>query len=785
MKFGSEDLVLETGRLAKQADGAVMVSYGGTVVLVSAMISNQPKAGVDFLPLTVEYQEKTYAAGKIPGGFFKREGRPTEKAILTSRLIDRPIRPQFPKGFTNEVQVIALTLSHDGAHDPDVLGILGASAALGLAGAPIRRVGACRVGRVDGQFVLNPTYEQIEKGDLDLVVVCGKDGIVMVEAGAKEIPEDALVDALKFGMEEGMKTIRLQEELIGSHARKREFPVREPAAELVEKIRRLAEPKIAELLRARSQKEGGDGEEKTFVADLLAQVQNVEGTVTEAEVEEVIGAIEKKLVRKAILEKGERMDGRDRSTVRQITCDVGVLPRTHGSGLFQRGQTQGLVTTTLGTGDDEQMIDALQGKWYKSFMLHYNFPPFSVGEIRPVRGTGRREIGHGALAERAIQAVIPDKEKFPYTLRVVSEILESNGSSSMATVCGATLSLMDAGVPLKSPVSGIAMGLVKEGEKYVILTDIIGLEDHFGDMDFKVAGTAKGITALQLDLKLTGVSVKLLEEALEQARPARTLILEKMQETIPSPRAELSPYAPRITLLKINPEKIGELIGPGGKMIRKITGETGVSIDVEDDGTVKVASTDAEASRKAIAMIEGITKEAEIGRVYQGVVRRIMNFGAFFEIAPGKEGLCHVSELSDQFVPKVEDIVKVGDTLPVKVVEIDMQGRINLSHRQALLPPGTPPVPPARRPGGGDRERGGRGGDRGGRPFGGGDRGGGEFRRGPGGDRGGPGSDRGRGPGGDRGGHRGPGREAQPHPHSSHSGPAAAPERTWEERTPE
>ena len=552
--------------MAKQADGSVVVSYGGTVVLVSAVIAKSPKEGVDFLPLTVEFQEKTYSAGKIPGGFFKREGRPTEKAILTSRLVDRPIRPLFPKGFTHEVQVIAITLSHDGANDPDVLAILGASAALGLAGAPIQRVGACRVGRVDGQFVLNPTYAEIEKGDLDLVVVSGKDGIVMVESGAKEIPEEVMAEALRLGLEEGQKTVRLQEELIGSSARKREeFPLHLPEPELVEKIRRAAEPKIAESLRARTHHEGGDGEAKQRVAEILAQVQNPEGTVTEQQVQEAIASIEKGLLRKSVLEKGQRMDGRDRTAVRPIACEVGVLPRTHGSGLFTRGQTQGLVSTTLGTGDDEQMIDALQGKWFKSFMLHYNFPPFSVGEVRPIRGAGRREIGHGALAERAIQAVMPAKEEFPYTVRVVSEILESNGSSSMATVCGATLSLMDAGVPVKSPVSGIAMGLVKEGDKYAILTDIIGLEDHYGDMDFKVAGTPKGITALQMDLKLTGVPVKLLVEALEQARPARALVLEKMLQAIPGPRADLSPYAPRITLLKINPEKIGELIGPGGK----------------------------------------------------------------------------------------------------------------------------------------------------------------------------------------------------------------------------
>ena len=618
--------------------------------------------------------------------------------------------------------MIALVLSHDGANDPDVPAILGASTALGLASAPIGRVGACRVGRVNGQFVVNPTYAEIEQGDLDLVVASTKDGIIMVESGAKEIPEEVMIEALRFGQEHGLKTITLQEELISGRAKVREpFPIHGTDPGLLEKIRKIAEPKLVEALKARSEKEGGDSEKKSLITDVLAQVQTPDGTVTEAQVAEAFSVIEKAWIRKTTLEKGQRMDGRGKTDVREITCEVGVLPRTHGSGLFTRGQTQGLVSATLGTGSDEQMIDALQGKWYKSFMLHYNFPPFSVGEVRPLRGAGRREIGHGALAEKAVWAVMPAKEEFPYTVRVVSEILESNGSSSMATVCGATLALMDAGVPIKAPVSGIAMGLVKEGSKYVILTDIIGLEDHYGDMDFKVAGTAKGITALQLDLKLTGVPLELLADALLQAKPARAHVLEKMLESIASPRANLSPYAPRITLLKINPEKIGELIGPGGKTIRRITAETGATIDVEDDGTVKVASTDAVGAQKAVDFIRGLTQEAEVGRVYQGIVKRITNFGAFCEIAPGKEGLCHVSELSDQFVPKVEEAVKLGDTIAVKVVEIDSMGRINLSHKQALLPEGTPPVPPAKRMGGGDRDRG-RGGDRGGRGFGGGDR---------------------------------------------------------------
>ncbi|MBI3615852.1 MAG: polyribonucleotide nucleotidyltransferase [Candidatus Omnitrophica bacterium] len=719
-RYGKEDLILETGRMAKQADGSVMVQYGGTVVLVSAVISKEPKEGKNFLPLTVEYQEKTYAAGKIPGGFFKREGRPSEKEILTSRLVDRPIRPLFPKGFFNEVQVIALVLSHDGANDPDILAIIGASTALGLCSTSpvVHRVGACRVGRVDGSFVLNPTYAEIEQGDLDLVVASTKDGVLMVESGAKEVPEETILEAIRFAQEQGKASMDLQEELIAAcGVTKVSLPLQKADAQLSQRIQQRAEHQVKEELRSRSEKEGGSDERKILVEQLVKEFQTPEGTLTESQVEEDLDDLERTLVRQMILKERRRIDGRDLTTVRSISCEVGVLPRTHGSGLFTRGQTQSLASATLGTASDEQIIDALKGKSFKSFMLHYSFPPFSVGEIRPVRGPGRREIGHGALAEKALRPVMPLKEQFPYTVRVVSEILESNGSSSMATVCGGTLALMDAGVPIKAPVVGIAMGLVREGNQSVILTDIIGLEDHFGDMDFKATGTAKGITALQLDLKLTGIPVELLGEALKQSKPAREFVLERVLATLPAYRPELSPFAPRITLLKIDPEKIGELIGPGGKMIRRITQESGASIDVEDDGTVMVASADAAAAQKAIAFIRGLTEEAEIGKVYQGIVKRITNFGAFCEISPGKEGLCHVSELSDQFVPKVEDVVKLGDTISVKVVEIDSQGRVNLSHKQALLPPGTAPIPPARRPErsgrpGGDYGRGGPGRER-------------------------------------------------------------------------
>ena len=717
VRIGRDDLIIETGKLAKQADGAVTVQLGGTVVLVTAVAAREPKPGADFLPLTVEYQEKTYAAGKIPGGFFKREGRPTAKEILSARLVDRPIRPLFPKGWRSEIQVIALVLSHDGLNDPDILAVIGASAALTISDIPFKGpLGVVRIGRENDQWVVNPTIPEVDNGSLDLTVVTSPDGVLMVEVGAKELPDALMLEALRFGEQQAQPVLEIQRQLAAQCGKpKREMVLQVPPPELVDQVRQAATAELdAELERA-SQKEGRSEALEQLLKRLTEQLAPEGSTTTPADVAAALGEVEAAHLRQAILTKHRRADGRDLTTLRPITCEVGVLPRTHGSGLFARGQTQSLVAVTLGTASDEQRIDALEGETTKSFMLHYNFPPFSVGETRPVRGPGRREIGHGALAERALAAIMPPKEQFPYTVRVVSEILESNGSSSMATVCGGTLALMDAGVPIKAPVSGVAMGLVFENpQRYVILTDITGLEDHAGDMDFKIAGTMRGLTGLQLDLKLTGVPLEVLVRAIEQSRQPRETILHAITAAIPQPRADLSAYAPRITRLMIDPEKIGTVIGPGGKMIRKLTKETGATIDIEDDGTVLVASTDAAAAQKAVAAIKAMTEEVQVGKIYQATVTRLMNFGAFCEIAPGKEGLCHVSELAADFVPRVEDAVKIGDIFPVKVIEVDLQGRVNVSRKQAM--PGMehePPVP-HRRDAGGPR-RGGphRGGPRG------------------------------------------------------------------------
>jgi polyribonucleotide nucleotidyltransferase len=691
VNLGNGNIVLETGRMAKQADGAVTIQLGGTVVLVAVVCSKEPREDIDFFPLTVEYQEKTYAAGKIPGGFFKREGRPSEKEILTARLIDRPIRPLFPKGFANEVQIMAMVVSSDCENDSDILGVIGASTALTISGIPFNGpIGAVRVGRIDGKFVINPTFNELESSDLDLVVAGKRDGILMIESGSRELSEEIILEAVNFGQKHLQALIDVQERMAKECGRPPMTPVLKILdEELVKKVRDRAASRLQEINRL-SLKEQREEALDMLSKELVEKFVTPESGYTNKDVRAALIEVEEEEVRHFIIDKKMRVDGRSFNEVRSVSCEVGLLPRTHGSGLFTRGQTQSLSVTTLGTSQDEQMVDALEGEMQKSFMFHYNFPPFSVGEIKPVRGPGRREIGHGALAERALKPVMPVKEKFPYTVRIVSDILESNGSSSMATVCAGTLSLMDAGVPISKPVSGIAIGLVKRGNDEVLLTDIAGVEDHYGDMDLKIAGTKDGITALQMDLKIEGITSETLYQGLKMGKDARLFVLEKMVAVISKPKDSISEYAPRIEIFKISTDKIRDVIGPGGKVIRKIIQDTGVTIDVQDDGTVQVASVDAQALEKAVNIINGLTEEPEIGKIYLGKVKRIMNFGAFCEILPGKEGLIHISELADKFVKNVEDVVKIGDEVMVKVVEIDEQGRVNLSRKQAQ--PKVPPV---------------------------------------------------------------------------------------------
>ena len=683
-KIGKETIIIETGKMAKQANAAVCVKYGGTMVLVTAVCSDQIREGIDFFPLTVEYQEKTYAAGRIPGGYFKREGKPTEKEILTSRLIDRPIRPLFPKGFVNEVQVVAIVLSSDGENDSDVPAMIGASCALAISDIPFMGpMGAVRIGLVKGEFVINPTFKELEESSLNLVSVGLKDRILMLEAGANQISEEKMLEAIELSQEFIKVSIELQEELQKKCGKEKLKPeLKLVPEELHEKVKKLSLDELKKInsLPAKEQREDAVN---VLAKQIVEKLTKEDEALSETDIKSALSEVERTEVRKYILEKKIRIDGRKYEDIRPITCEVGFLPRTHGSGLFTRGQTQSLSVTTLGTSQDEQRLDTLEGEKFKNFMLHYNFPSFSVGETKPMRGPGRREIGHGALAERALKAVMPLNEEFPYTVRIVSEILESNGSSSMATVCASTLSLMDAGVPIKKPVSGIAMGLVKEGDNAAILTDIAGLEDHYGDMDFKVTGTDTGVTALQMDLKTDGIGMDLIKRIVKQANPARAFILSKIIETINTPRKELSEYAPRITTIMIDKEKIGALIGPGGKIIKRIIQDTGAKIDVDDEGKVSVASDNEEASRKAIDMIKGITSEPEVGTIYDATVKKIMNFGAFCEILPGKEGLVHVSEISDKFVKNAEDAVKVGDKVRVKLIKIDEMGRLNLSIKQA------------------------------------------------------------------------------------------------------
>jgi polyribonucleotide nucleotidyltransferase len=690
VEYYGRPLSIEVGRMAKQADGAALVRYGETVVLATAVADKEARRDTDFFPLTVDYQEKTFAAGKIPGGFFKREGRPSEKEILTCRLVDRSIRPLFSEGLRGETQVIATVLSADKENDPDVVAMLATSVALEVSDIPFNGpLAGVRVGRIQGQWVVNPTQSQLEESDVDIFLSGSKDAIVMVEGGAWMVPEDEILEALFLGHEAIQPLLAYQEEIKGEVGKaKRPVPAVERDQALVRRVDELARKKILEAIAVKEKLvryKWLDEVKDQVLADSLLEYPE-----KEKEIKAAFDELKKECFREQIIRERRRIDGRGLKDVRPITCEVEVLPRTHGSALFTRGETQALVVTTLGTTADEQKIDALIGEHYKKFMLHYNFPPFSVGEVKFLRGPSRRDIGHGALAERALLPVIPKEEEFPYTIRIVSEVLESNGSTSMATVCGGSLSLMDAGVPAKAPVAGIAMGLIKEGEEVRVLSDILGDEDHLGDMDFKVAGTREGVTALQMDIKIGGVSRAIMREALYQAREGRLGILDVMDKTIAEPRTEISGHAPRIITLRVKPEKIREIIGPGGKVIRGIVEETGVKIDVEDDGTVMIASSDEAATRRAVEMVQRIAAEAEIGKIYKGTVRKIVDFGAFVEILPGTDGLVHISQLAPERVRKVTDVLKEGDEVMVKVLEIDKQGKIRLSRKEALAETGKP-----------------------------------------------------------------------------------------------
>src|SRR2546425_8532194 len=683
VEYYGRPLSIEVGRLAKQADGAALVRYGETVVLVTAVATRELKLDTDFFPLTVDYQEKTFAAGKIPGGFFKREGRPSEKEILTCRLIDRSIRPLFSDGLRCETQLIASVLSADRENDPDVVAMLGTSVALEVSDIPFNGpLAGVRIGRIDGQWVINPTQSQLRDSDTDIFLSGSRDAIVMVEGGARMVPEDEILEALFAGHEAIQPLLQIQEEIrreIGKP--KRHVPLAELNSGVVKRVEELALAKLKQAIEIPEKLERYKriGEVKgEVVGQALEELPDKEKDIKGA-----FDELKRNVFRGLVIHQERRIDGRGLKDIRPITCEIEVLPRTHGSALFTRGETQALVVTTLGTTSDEQRVDALLGEHFKKFMLHYNFPPFSVGEVKFLRGPGRREIGHGNLAERALVPVLPAEESFPYTIRIVSEILESNGSTSMATVCGGSLSLMDAGVPVTAPVAGIAMGLIKEGEHVRVLSDILGDEDHLGDMDFKVAGTPEGITSLQMDIKISGVNREIMRQALHQAKEGRLHILGIMGATMASHRANVSGHAPRIITLKVKPDKIREIIGPGGKVIRGIIEATGVKMDVEDDGTVMIASSDEAASRKAIEMVQRIAAEAEIGKIYKGTVRKIVDFGAFVEILPGTDGLVHISQLGPGRVRRVSDVLREGDEIMVKVLDIDRQGKIRLSQREA------------------------------------------------------------------------------------------------------
>jgi len=713
IEVSGRNLSIESGRWARQAGGAAVVRYGESVVLVTACLSENPRPGIDFLPLVVDYVEKTSAVGKIPGGFFKREGRLSEFEILTSRMIDRPIRPLFPKGFYNEIQIVATVLSADKENDTGILAMVGASAALSISEIPFAGpIAGARVGRIDGKLVVNPVLPDLERSDLNIFVAGSRDAILMVEGGANEVSEEEALDAILFAHRSLVPILDLQERMareIGKE--KRVFEKKALPEEDLRKIATIAEDSLAEAYAIREKQDRRKRIEAIGEA-VRAAFTDEERAEKGALISDALKSLEKKFVRGTILRERKRIDGRGLTDIRAISCEVGVLPRTHGSAVFTRGETQALVMATLGTSQDEQRIDSIMGDTTKSFMLHYNFPPFSVGEVRMLRGPGRREVGHGALAERAVSKVLPQNVDFPYTVRVVSEVLESNGSSSMATVCGASLAMMDAGVPTSGAVSGIAMGLIKEGNDVAVLSDILGDEDHLGDMDFKVAGTKNGVTAIQMDIKIGGVSREIMLSALQQAREGRLHILEKMNAVIDTHRPDLSPYAPRIYVMMVKTDKIREIIGPGGKIIRGIQEQTGVKIDIDDDGTVKIAAVNADSARAAISIIEGITQTAEVGKVYEGRVRKIMDFGAFVEIFPGTDGLLHVSQISKHRV-NVADCFKEGDDVTVRVLEVDRDGKIRLSHKEfeeeGRFPEASGPPPGQDR----DREKGDPGRDRG------------------------------------------------------------------------
>jgi polyribonucleotide nucleotidyltransferase len=688
-ELNNQTVTFETGLMAGQASGAVVARCGDSVVLSTAVCSKEPREGCDFMPLTVDYSEKAYSAGKIPGGFFKREGRPTSKEILTCRLIDRPLRPMFADNYHNDVQLVSYVLSYDKVNQVDVLAMNAASCALMISEIPLlQAIGAVRVGKVDGQLVLNPSSDQLEESTIDMVVAGTEEAITMVESGSEEVSEDELLDALAFAHENIKKLCASQKELAGKVGKEKyqpATPASEPEVEELIKVTLMPELKEALNIAEKAARNDKFSAIKARLKELLVEKFGEEGAEEKArDAARILEETTSHEMRKMILEENRRIDGRKLEEIRPISCAVGFLPRTHGSALFTRGQTQSLGIVTLGASGDSQVIDGLDDEYKKKFLLHYNFPPFSVGEARPMRGPGRREIGHGALAERSLSKVMPTPDEFPYTVRVVSEILSSNGSSSMASVCAGSMAMMSAGVPLKAPVAGIAMGLIKEGENYKVLSDILGDEDHFGDMDFKVTGTEKGVNALQMDIKITGVTLDIMRKALAQAKDGRMHILGKMNEAIKEPVKELSEYAPRIIKMDIDPEKIRNLIGPGGKTIRKITEETGVQIETNDDGRVLIISPDAQANDKAVFMVKQVTEDAEVGQVYNGKVKRIMKFGAFVEILPGIEGMIHISQLDNTRVNKVEDVVNIGDEVKVKVIEIDGQGRVNLSRKAVL-----------------------------------------------------------------------------------------------------